>query len=83
MVSAGSGSIGAFLGLLHLMVTVLVRGMLRADHRVMVRPRPGHHDRFRAVLTCRRTQHGSRYRTPNGEQDGKQHQQPDTNGSHS
>lgn len=60
--------------MLYLMVSVFVRSVLDDVHRVMVRPDASHHDRFRAAFIRRRTQHGSRDRAPNGEQDGKQHQ---------
>ena len=35
------------------------------------------------VLTAHGTQHGSRHRAPDRQQDGEQHKKPDTNSSHS
>jgi hypothetical protein len=65
-----------------LMVCVLMRSMVSNVHRVMVHLRPRHCDRTLTARTCGRAQHGSRDRTSNGEQDGKQYQQPDTKGVH-
>ena len=81
MVPTGTKRIRVVLGML--MVGVLMRRMVSGVHRVMAHLEPRHCDRTLPAHTRRRAQHGSRDRTPNGEQDGKQYQQPNANGSHS
>ena len=81
MVTAGAGGVGVVPGML--MGGMLMFGMVCSAHRVMIHFQ---HCRCHAALTARkrrRTQHRSRDRTPNREQDGKQHQEPNTNGFHS
>ena len=70
MVFTGTGRIRIVPGML--MIGVLMRSMVNGIPRVSAL----------TVRTRRRAQHGSRDRNPNREQDGKQHKQPDTKGSH-
>lgn len=81
MVPADTRRIRVVLGAL--MIGVLTYHMVIEVHRVMVRLEPCHCDGTLTNLTRRRARHGGRDRTPNGEQDGKQDQQPNMNGSHS
>ena len=81
MVSTRTGRIRIVLGVL--MVGVIMRSMVNAVHCVMVHLGPCHCHGILTTRTRRRAKHDSRDRAPNGEQDGKQYQQPDTNGSHS
>lgn len=81
MVSTRTGRIRIVLDML--MVGVLMGSMVTDIHGVMVHLGPCH---CRGTLTtCARgrAQHGSRGRTPNGQQDGKQYEQPNANGFHS
>lgn len=77
VVPASSGSAGVVPRVL--MVGVL---MLTVVHHVMFHLGTCGGDGALAFRTGGRAQHCSRYRTPNGEQHGKQHEQPNTNGSH-
>jgi len=69
MVSTGTRRIRVVLGML--MVGVLLRSRVSDAHRVMVHLGRCHDHGALAIHTRRRAQHGSRDRTPNGEQDGK------------
>lgn len=78
MVSPHAGRIGVVLGML--MLGVLVPSMTSNVHPVMVHLGPFDCDGTR---TRRRAQHGCGNRAPDRDQNRKQSQQPNPNGSHS
>jgi hypothetical protein len=81
MMSAHAGRIRVVLGML--MSGVLVPGMVSNAHRVMVHLGPFDCDGTLTTRNRRRAQHGCGNRAPNRDQNRKQYQQPNPNGSHS
>jgi hypothetical protein len=66
-----------------LMSSVLVPRIVSNVHRVMVHHGPFDGDGTLTTRTRRRAQHGCGNRAPNRDQNRKQYQQPNPNGSHS